>query len=113
MKNVFFFFFATDGIFTLDGTARVCVIHVDEDRYVRYIKDTSGDLQCATRVASNAGLQGAGGEFKEAEDGTNGNNTNNNDDNNKTGSGDDDENKDETNNLNNNNNGKLDSTCIS
>ena len=30
-----------------------------------YIKDTLGDLQCAIRVASDTGLQGAGGVFKE------------------------------------------------
>ena len=53
------------GIITLDRTGRVCLFHVDGDRYVTYIKDTMGDLQTAIRVASDTGLQGAGGVFKE------------------------------------------------
>ena len=53
------------GIITLDRTGRICLFHVDNDRYVTYIKDTMGDLQVAIQVARDTGLQGAGGVFKE------------------------------------------------
>ena len=53
----------SDGTIRLDRTCRACLFHVDNDRYVKYTKDTMRDLQMNKQVVRDTRLQCPAGVF--------------------------------------------------